>query len=131
MPELADTSEACSPLKSASTACRRCSSGERPWDDGAIIEVTHPPQKGVQSHFAELSGDRHQFTAAHTGVEASQLDRTLLSDLEALISDWSVPSAERGCLLRSSGLTPDRVFGIVLHLTGGVQRAADDGGDHL
>jgi hypothetical protein len=45
IPKLVDTSEVFSPLKSASTACSRCSAGERPWNDGIIIEVPRQPQK--------------------------------------------------------------------------------------
>src|SRR5207244_10750434 len=79
----------------------------------------------------DVSRHGHQWATTHTGMEAASLDRVLFSDFEALAGDGSLSSAERGCLLRPSGHTPDGVFGIVVHLTGGVQRAADDGGDHL
>src|SRR4030095_15579396 len=75
--------------------------------------------------------NHHQRTAAHPGVEAAPLDRALLSDFEAPPGDWGLSSAERGCLLRPSGLTPDGVFCLDVHLTGGMQRAAHNGGDHL
>jgi hypothetical protein len=39
--------------------------------------------------------------------------------------------AERGCLLRPSRLTPDGVFCLDVHLTGGMQRAAHDGGNYF
>ncbi len=84
-----------------------------------------------RSVLRDVSGDCHQFAAAHTGLEASQLDRVLLSDLEALVGDRGLSGAQRGCLLRPLGLTPDGLFCVVLHLAGHLQRAADDGGDHL
>ena len=34
-------------------------------------------------------------------------------------------------LVPTRRLAPDGLLGVVLHLAGGVQRAADDGGDHL
>ena len=79
----------------------------------------------------DVSGDRHQFAAAHPGVETAQLDRVLFSDLEALAGDWGLPGAQRGCVLWPLGPTPDGVLGVVLHLTGHLQRSTDDGGDHL
>ena len=78
-----------------------------------------------------MSRNRYQWTAAHSGMEAAPLDRALFSDLEAPPGNWRLPGAQRGCILRPLGLTPDGVLGIILHLTGGVQRAAHDGGNHF
>ena len=77
------------------------------------------------------SRNRHQRAAAHTGVEASLVDRVLFSDFEALAGDWGLPGAQRRGVLRALGTAPDGVLCIVLHLAGRVQRAADDGGDYL
>src|SRR4029453_14391828 len=68
---------------------------------------------------------------AHTSMEASLVDRVLFSHLEAPAGDRGLSGAERGCLLRPSGLTPDGVFCLDVHLTGGMQRAAHNGRDHL
>jgi hypothetical protein len=38
---------------------------------------------------------------------------------------------QRRCLLRPSGLTSDGLLGVVLHLTGHLQRAAHNGGDYF
>ena len=64
-------------------------------------------------------------------MEAAPLDRVLFSDLEALAGDWGLSGAERGCVLRPSGLTLDGVFCLDVHLTGGMPRAAHDGGDYF
>ena len=64
-------------------------------------------------------------------AEAAALDRVLFSHLEAPAGDRGLSGAERGCLLRPSGLTPHGVLCIVVHLTGGVQKAAHNGGDYL
>jgi hypothetical protein len=64
----------------------------------------HRTEKSV---LLDMSGDYHQFAAAHSGVEASQLDRALLSDLEAPAGDRGLPGAQRRCVLRPPGLTPD------------------------
>ena len=40
-------------------------------------------------------------------------------------------ATQRGCLLRPSGHTPDGMFGLDVYLTGGMPRAAHDGGDYL
>ena len=79
----------------------------------------------------DVSGDCHQRATAHTGMEAAPLDRALFSDLEAPAGDRRLPGAQRRCLLRPSGLAPDGLLGVVLHLTGHLQRAAHDGGDHF
>ena len=47
--------------------------------------------------------------------------------LEALAGDRSLSGAQRGSVLWPSGLAPHGLSGVVLHLTGPLQRAADDG----
>jgi hypothetical protein len=64
-------------------------------------------------------------------VATAQLDRVLFSNPEALVGDGGLPGPQRGCLLRPSGVTLDGLLGIVLHLTGPLHRAANDGGDYL
>jgi len=78
-----------------------------------------------------VSRHAHQWAAAHPGVEAAALDRVLFPDLEALTGDWGLSSVERGCLLRPFGLTLDGVLRVVLHLTGDLQKATDNGGDYF
>ena len=79
----------------------------------------------------DVSRNRSQCAPAHTGVEASLVDRALFSDLEALVGDRRLSGAQRRGVLRPLGTAPDGLFCVVLHFSGGVQRAADDGGDHL
>ena len=67
---------------------------------------------------------------AHT-YKARVLDEDLREDFEALVGDGSLSGAQRGCVLRPSGLAPDGMLGVVLHFAGHLQRADDDGGDHL
>jgi hypothetical protein len=64
-------------------------------------------------------------------VATARLDRVLFSNPEALVGDGGLPGPQRGCLLRPSGVTLDGLLGIVLHLTGPLHRAANDGGDYL
>src|SRR5262249_10739868 len=79
----------------------------------------------------DVSRHGHQWATAHPGVEAAVIGPVLVLHLEALAGHRGLSGAERGCVLRPSSLTPDGVLGVVLHLPRGVQRAADDGGDHL
>ena len=97
---------------------------------GAVTLIVVDEHGEEQFYVMCLETD-HQCAAAHTGVEAAPLDRVLFSDLEALVGDRRLSGAQRGCLLRPSGLTPDGLLCVVLHLTGDLQRAAHDGGDHL
>src|SRR5262245_27788241 len=76
-----------------------------------------------------MSGDRHQRATAHPAVEAASLDRALFSDLKALAGHRGLSGAQRRCVLRPSDLTPHGVLSVVVHLTGGMQRAADGGRD--
>src|SRR6266446_1781687 len=64
-------------------------------------------------------------------MEAAPLDRTLFSDLEALVGDRRLSGAQRRGVLWPSGLAPDGMLCVVLHLAGHLQRADDHGGDHL
>src|SRR5215470_2964200 len=75
--------------------------------------------------------NRYQRATAHPRLEAAVLDRVLFSDLEAPAGDKGLSGAERRCLLRPLGLAPDGVFCLDVYLTGGMQRATDDGRDHL
>ena len=61
----------------------------------------------------------------------TQMDCALLADLEARAGDRSLSGAKRGGVLRSPGLTPHGVIGVVLHLTRDLQRTDDDGRNHL
>src|ERR671913_211627 len=70
----------------------------------------------------DVFGNRHQFATAHAGVEAAELDRVLFSDLEAPAGHRCLPGAQQGCLLRSPGLTPDGVLGVVLYFAGYLQQ---------
>jgi hypothetical protein len=79
----------------------------------------------------QVSRHDHPRAAAHPGVEAAVLDRVLCSNLAAPAGDWGLAGVERGCLLQPSGQTPDGVVRSVLHVSGDVQRAADEGRAHL
>ena len=84
-----------------------------------------------RSVLRDVSCHGHQRATAHPGVEAAVLDRVLFPDIEALAGDWGLSSADRGCLLRPSGLTLDGVFCLDVHLTSGMPRASHDGRTHL
>ena len=60
-----------------------------------------------------------------------QLDRVCLSDTEASVGDRVVSSAQRRCLLWALRVTSDGEFRAVLHVACDLQKAPDDGGDHL
>src|SRR5215475_11491332 len=79
----------------------------------------------------DVSRNRHQWPTAYTSVETAPLDRALFPDPQAPASDWGLPGAKRRCLLRSSRIAPHGLFCLDVHLTGGMPRAAHDGGDHF
>src|SRR5262249_54999168 len=78
-----------------------------------------------------VSRNHHQWPTSYTSMEAASLDRALFPDPQAPAGDWGLPGAKRRCLLRSSSLALDGMFCLDIHLTGGMQRAADDGGDYF
>jgi hypothetical protein len=55
----------------------------------------------------------------------AQQDCALLADLEARAGDRSLSGAERGCVRRLPGLTPQGVLGVVLYLTHDLQWRRD------
>ena len=76
-------------------------------------------------------GDDAEWPAADASVAAAPLDRVGLAGAEASVGDGVVSSAQRRCLLGAPGVTSDREFRLVLHVARSLQRAPDDGRDHL
>src|SRR5215831_15161402 len=66
----------------------------------------------------DVSRYGHQRAAAHTSMEAAPLDRALFPHPKAPAGDWGLPRAQRGRVLWPSGLMPDGLPGVVLHLAG-------------
>ena len=70
-------------------------------------------------------------TAVDPAVAAAHLDRVCLSDPEASVGDRGVSGAQRRRLLWAPGVASDGEFHLVLHRACHLQRASDDGRDHL
>ena len=78
-----------------------------------------------------MFGDRTERPTVDPQVATAPWDCVRVSDPEASVGDRGVSGTQRRRLLWPSGVAFDGMFRVVLHLTGDLQGAVDDGGDHL
>jgi hypothetical protein len=78
-----------------------------------------------------VPGDHAECTAVDPSMEAAELDRVGVADPAASVGDRGVSGTQRRRLLGAAGTASHGQLHLVLHLACDLQRAPDDGRDHL